>query len=167
MVGALPAMVRLQHSGADWVGEVMESVTVKQTRLLPATVGVPESTPAALSVMPAGTPESTVQVCPVPEPPEMVNCTPLALPLYRAFTSAVAGEKHCGCGGVTTVSVQHLVVDWLKLSVSFKHICELLVAVSVPATVQVPGVSERPAGSVPLTVQVVGEVPPLAVKAPE
>ncbi len=165
--GPVAAMVSGQQSCADWEGDVMESATVKQIFALPALDGVPERTPAELKVMPAGTPETTVQLCPVPEPPLIWSCTPPATPLYSLPALAKAGEKHCGCGGGTMVRGQHLFAACPKLSVRIKHICWLLVAVTVPVTVQVPAVSESPAGSEPFTAQLEGAVPPEAAKVPE
>jgi hypothetical protein len=59
--------------------------------------------------MPAGAPMRLAQTLPVPEPPVIVSCTPVATPLYRLFASATAGAKQFGCGGETMVKLQHAV----------------------------------------------------------
>jgi hypothetical protein len=127
---------------------------------LPAAVGVPVTAPVvALRVNPAGSVPTTEKV--YGEVPPVTVIAPL---LKATPTSPLVTEEQLSVGPAMMVIAQVPVAETPLASTTL--IVKLPAAVGVPVTAPVEAFSVRPAGSVPTTEKVYGEVPPVTVIAP-
>jgi len=138
-----------------------ESVTVTVNEVVPAAVGVPESTPAVLSVRPAGSvPVVTAQVS-APVPPVATSVKLYAVPTVPGGRGEVVVIFNIG-GAITNVAAKVAVCAGEPESVT-DTVNELLPAVVGVPYKTPPLLSVSPAGRVPeVVLQVSAPVPPVA-----
>jgi hypothetical protein len=134
------------------------SVTVAATVKLPGAVGVPESTPAADAVTPAGNPP-TVQVY-GGTPPAADSVADTGVPTVPAESEAVMVRV---AGVTASVRLAEAVVPFASVTVT--PTVELPAAVGVPL-IAPAAEADNPAGK-PLTAQAYGCTPPAAARLAE
>ena len=143
-----------------------ESTTLDTKVKVPAVVGVPEITPAALSVRPGGNVPETNEYVYGAVPPVTDMLAEYAVPTVALPLPQVPQIKFRADGATTMVQVWVSVLPFESTTLDVK--VKVPAAVGVPEIAPVVAFSVRPAGNAPeLIEKVYGATPPLTFSAAE